>query len=106
LIDASVAIFSLLTFPVHFLFVKKPVHFFANCFAVLFAQKTWIGYAADEKNLPPLRRAVMACNGVAKSVKQELPEQSLRMVDYWYAREYEPSQDLKLVWKMYRNLGG
>ena len=32
--------------------------------------------------------------------------QSLQMVDYWYARDYEPSQDLKLIWKSYKRLGG
>jgi hypothetical protein len=28
------------------------------------------------------------------------------MIDDWYAREYEPVQDLKLLWKNYRKLGG
>ena len=46
----------------------------------------------DEKNLPPLRKAVMACNGIPLTIKQELPSQSLQMMDYWYARDYEPSQ--------------
>jgi hypothetical protein len=73
---------------------------------VLFAKKTWVGYAIEEKNLPPLRKAVMACNGIPITIKQELPVQSLQMVDYWYARDYEPSQDMKIVWRGYRRLGG
>jgi hypothetical protein len=28
------------------------------------------------------------------------------MIDDWYAREYEPAGDLKLIWKNYRKLGG
>jgi len=73
---------------------------------VIVAQKTWIGYAVDEKNLPVLRKAVIACNGVAVSVKQQLPIESLQMVDYWYARDYLPITDLKLIKRAYRNLGG
>jgi GT2 family glycosyltransferase len=104
--DIGVSLIALLTFPVHLIAVKKPIQFFANCLAVLFAQKTWVGYAIDEKNLPPLRKAVIACNGIPLSIKQELPLQSLQMVDYWYARDYEPSQDIKIIWKRYRRLGG
>ena len=104
--DIGVSIVAIVSFPVHFIGVKKPFRFFANCFEVLLARKTWIGYAVDEKNLPALRPAIIACNGIPRSVKQELPEQSLRMIDFWYARDYDPAQDLKLMWKVYRKLGG
>ena len=104
--DIFISIVAIISFPIHLFGVKKPIRFFASCFQVLFARKTWIGYAVDEKNLPALRPAVIACNGIPRSVKQELPEQSLRMLDYWYARDYDPSQDLKLIWKVYRKLGG
>ncbi len=104
--DIGISILAIISFPVHFFSVKKPFRFFANCFEVLFARKTWIGYAVDEKNLPALRPAVIACNGIPRSGRQELPEQSLRMIDFWYARDYDPAQDLKLMWKVYRKLGG
>ena len=106
LIDIAISLLSLLTLPVHLLFVKKPGQFILNCIAVLFAQKTWIGYAAEEKNLPKLRYAIIACNGVPLSTKQLLPKESLQMVDHWYARDYEPANDLRLIWRMYRKLGG
>jgi GT2 family glycosyltransferase len=104
--DVVVSLLALISFPVHLIAVKKPFHFFANCFAVLFAQKTWVGYSTQEKSLPQLRRPVIACNGIPNNVKQELPEQSLQMVDYWYARDYEPSNDMKILFKTYRRLGG
>jgi len=104
--DIGISLFSILTFPVHLIAVKKPFHFLANCVMVLLAQKTWVGYAVDEKNLPPLRKAVMACNGIPFSSKQELPLPGLQMVDYWYARDYQPSQDLRIISKSYRRLGG
>jgi hypothetical protein len=96
----------LLTFPVQFLIVKKPFQFFSNCFSVLLAKKTWIGYAAPGKNLPRLYEGVIACNGIPRSAQQQLPTESLQMMDYWYARDYEPSGDLKMIWRVYRRLGG
>ncbi len=106
LTDIIVAFAGLITFPVQLLLVKKPFAFLGNCLAVIFAQKTWIGYAVEEKNLPVLRKAVIACNGVPVSVKQQLPVESLQMVDYWYAKDYSPITDLKLLKRAYRQLGG
>jgi hypothetical protein len=93
-------------FPVHIFIVKKPFTFIVNCFSVLSAKKTWIGYAVSEKNLPSLRKGIIACNGTIVSAKQTLPAESLQMVDYWYAKDYEPAKDIKLLWKMFRSLGG
>ena len=106
LIDVSISFLGIVTFPVQLFIVKKPFQFFANCVAVLFAQKTWIGYAIAEKNLPHLHQAVISCNGMVASAKQQLPIESLQMMDYWYARDYEPTNDLKLIGRMYRKLGG
>ncbi|HSU27013.1 MAG TPA: glycosyltransferase, partial [Chitinophagaceae bacterium] len=60
LIDISFSIAGIISFPIQLFIVKKPFSFLGNCFAVLFAQKTWIGYAAAEKHLPRLRKAVIA----------------------------------------------
>jgi GT2 family glycosyltransferase len=105
LIDIIVAFAGLITFPIHLILVKKPFSFFANCLGVLIGQKTWIGYAVPEKDLPHLRKAVIACNGLPVFVKQELPADSLQKVDYWYARDYSPLNDLKLITRVYRSLG-
>lgn len=106
LIDIFISFFALITFPLQLLIVKKPFLFFANCFSVLFAKKTWIGYAVQEKKLPHLRPGVLACNGIVASSVQQLTTESLQMLDYWYARDWEASAEIKLLWKMYRRLGG
>jgi len=106
LIDVAVAGAGLLVFPIHLILIKKPFSFFANCFSVLFGKKTWIGYATAEKKLPLLRKGVLASNGAAYPDLKQLPEESLQMIDYWYARDYELSADLRLIWKAYRRLGG
>jgi O-antigen biosynthesis protein len=105
LIDVVVAFFGVTTFPVQLLIVKKPVAFLKNCIQVLFAQKTWIGYTAVAKQLPPLHPPVLACNGVPAGDIQKLSAESLYMVDYWYARDYEPVKDIKMLWRLYRRLG-
>ncbi len=104
LIDVSSSLLAIFTFPVHFIFVKKPLQFFANCFSILFAKRTWVGYAHQEKHLPKLYPAVIACNGVPVSFNR-LPAESLQMMDYWYARDYDLTTDLKLLWRNYRRLG-
>jgi hypothetical protein len=105
LIDISIAFAGLITFPIHLILIKKPFSFFANCFAVLSGQKTWIGYTKEEKNLPHIRKGVVACNGIPLSIQQQLPAESLQMVDYWYARDYTPLSDLKLIKRVYKKLG-
>ncbi len=105
LIDVSISFLGILTFPIQLFIIKKPFQYFGNCFQVLLAQKTWIGYAVTEKNLPQLPPGVLTCNGIPGSIKQELPAESLQTIDYWYARDYEPANDLKLIWKTYRGLG-
>jgi GT2 family glycosyltransferase len=106
LLDVSVAIIGLLFFPVHIFLVKKPLSFFANCFTVIAGQKTWVGYLVEEAHLPKLRKAVLGSNGTPVNIVQQLPTESLQMLDYWYARDYELINDITIIWKMYRKLGG
>lgn len=105
LIDMSFAIFFLLTFPLHFLFVKHPGKLIINCFDVIRGKKTWIGYVLPEKNLPPIRDSILGPGGHIKSTKQGLPLETLHLADLWYAHDYEPLQDLKGIIKNYRSLG-
>lgn len=106
LVDVSVSFLGIITFPIQLFIIKKPFAFFANCVTVILAKKTWIGYAAMENNLPKIHPPVIACNGIPSSIRQQLPTESLQMMDYWYARDYEAINDLKLLWRMYRKLGG
>lgn len=106
LTDVLYAVFFLITFPVHFLFVKKPSSFFANCFSALMAKKTWVGYFFNETGLPKLRKGVLAPNGQVQTKQQTLPAESLQQVDCWYACDYDPLQDIKIIFNNYKNLGG
>ena len=106
LIDVSVAVSSLITFPFQLLIVKKPLKFLENIWYVIIGRRSWVGYATSGKNLPSLRPGVLAFNGIPVSSRQELPAESLLLMDYWYAKDFEPVNDLKLIWKFFVRLGG
>jgi GT2 family glycosyltransferase len=105
LVDIIISLLGLVGFPVHVFLVKKPFTFFARCFEVLFAKKTWVGYITRENDLPRLRPGIITCNGLPASMEQQLPRESLQMLDYWYARDYRPGTDLRLIRGAYRKLG-
>lgn len=104
LLDVSIAVFALLTFPLQLFLVKDPLKFFANAFKVLAGKRTWVGYLSNSAALPPLKEGVLGPSGPKKE-EQHLPEQSLYMVDYWYAHDYEPIDDLRIIFRHYRRLG-
>lgn len=105
LLDISVAVAGVIGFPVHLFFVKKPFSFLGNCISVIIGRKTWIGYNAPAGDLPALRKSILTNNGLPAGRKQTLPLQSLQMMDYWYAGDYEPATDIKLIMNGYRQLG-
>lgn len=106
LIDVIASLIGIVGFPVHLFFIKKPFSFLKNCFSVFLGSNTWIGYAMNKSSLPSLRPCIIACNGLPKSANQTLPEENLRLTDTWYAKDYEPLSDVKLIVKTYKNLGG
>jgi GT2 family glycosyltransferase len=106
LIDVLFSCLSVFLFPIHFLFVKKPFYFLKNCAAVIAGKRTWIGYIDYLEGLPKIRQGILSPNGKLKSLQQNLPEENLHMLDYWYARDYEPLQDINIILKNYRYLGG
>jgi O-antigen biosynthesis protein len=106
LIDVLFSTAFLLTFPIHFILVKKPVRFFKNCFLVIAGKKTWVGYITYSPGLPQLRQGILGSNAQPQTVQQNLPAENLELLDYWYARDYEPLQDSSIILKNYRYLGG
>jgi hypothetical protein len=104
LIDVLTSLLFILTFPIHFLFVKKPLAFFSNCFTVLFAQKTWVGYTSSQTALPLLRKSILAPNG-RRELSYAFSDENLYLLNYWYAHNYQPVQDLKTIFSHYKYLG-
>ena len=105
LLDMVLAMAVLVTFPIHLVFVRRPFSFFLNCIRVITGKNTWVGYSLPAKGLPRLRPGILYPNGSPGQGKG-LPYESLVLIDYWYAHDYEPLQDVKLIFKNYRSLGG
>jgi hypothetical protein len=105
LIDILTSVVFLLSFPLHLFLVRRPGRFLSNCFSVLTANKTWVGYTRKRKHLPMVRPNILGPNGLTPEVQRSLPEENLEHLDQWYAREYEPWNDLKSVLRNYRHLG-
>jgi hypothetical protein len=104
LLDAAVAIVFLLSFPVHLVLQKNPLHFFKNVFSVLFMQKTWIGYAAPSDKLPKIKKGVLTSTTLPQAVN-DLPFESLILSDEWYATYYTAATDIKKIIRGYKYLG-
>ena len=102
LVDLGVAITGLAIFPFQFIIQRRPANFLLNCLMVIARSRTWVGYAVGGKTLPTLKNGVLVSNGTGGS---QLPAESLQLVDYWYAKDYSPGIDLKLIRKNYRLLG-
>jgi len=105
LVDVAMALICLLFFPLHFIFNRQAIGLLQNAADVLTGRKTWIGYITNAAHLPRLRPAVLAPNGLTPNAARQLPTENHQLVDYWYAKNYEAVQDVKLILKNYPNLG-
>lgn len=102
-IDVAVSIFFIITFFIHLLTKKNVIAFYKNVFAVLLNNKTWVGYANGNANLPKLKKGVITTTGLPASLNT-LPIQSLAASDKWYATDYDVWEDVKIIWEGYKYL--
>jgi GT2 family glycosyltransferase len=105
LVDVLLALFFLLTYPLHLPFVNTPGRFFGNILAVLSGRKSWVGYEPVEgqaSNLPKIKPGVLSPLD-ALSV-QNINEPTIQRLNFLYAKDYQVSRDLEIVWKGYRRL--
>ncbi len=105
LIDFIIAVFFLFLFPFHFLFQKKPINTISNAWYVLLGKCTWVGYFFPLLQLPSLRNGILGPNGNAKEEIKNYPAETLKMIDYWYAKDYTVFQDIKLIMRNYKQVG-
>ena len=103
LTDTLTALFFILTFPVHLIIKKRPFVFFKNVLQVSLFKKTFIGYATNENDLPPLKPGILTSTGLPAGVNT-LPTDSLRTIDILYAKNFDSLNDLKMIGKNYKFL--
>ncbi len=105
LVDVSFSVLFILLYPILVLIVKKPGNFLSNCLSVLAGKKTFVGYAGNAAGFPSLRKGIIGPNGAVHTKGEALPGESLRMINRWYATDYEPLQDIRLIFSNLRYLG-
>lgn len=105
LFDLMITGFLFISFPLHILLVKNPWGFIKNIFAVLFSQKTWVGYHPSHMNnqLPSLKKSVLHPADVFAHKK--LDPSTLFNLNTLYAKDYRLENDFRIIRKGYRQLG-
>ncbi|MHB1921823.1 MAG: glycosyltransferase family 2 protein [Chitinophagaceae bacterium] len=104
--DVCLALFFILTFPVYLFCAGQVTSFLKTCRKVLTGEKTWVGFILPDpsrKWLPPLKPGVLNPSG--KGLPQDMDSGQLHRVNEWYATQYSPWSDVRLVLRMYRELG-
>ncbi len=103
LLDFCLSIVLLATYPVFLVITGKPSQLLKNIFSVLFARKSWVGYAQSEDNqpLPPIRKSVLKISDHLKNPSLET-QKKLNVI---YAKDYSLNTDVKTILKNLKKLG-
>jgi GT2 family glycosyltransferase len=93
----------LLLTPLLLWFQPRKAGFLRNCLAVLFGSRTWVGL----RYTPGPARSVPAVLSPADAAAAVAPlnEVTRRRLELLYAKDYEPSTDLSVLWRCWRHLG-
>jgi len=104
LFDFVVSLVLLLTFPLHFWLVRKPLSMLRNLIMVLFGQYTLVGFDSniEEVNLPQIKRSILHPSDL---IHAEASNEDKVRINLVYARNYRIVNDLNILIKAFRNLG-
>jgi hypothetical protein len=104
LLDIFISLFILATFPVHIVFAG--VKSISNAATVLAGKKTWVSYSQPKNWLPSLPHGILTTTGFPVKFSHPANRETANLIDHWYAKNYDWTQDLKIIIKSYRRLGG
>ncbi len=104
LLDVVVSSTLLMTFPIHCLFVKKPIKLIRNIFLTLSGTKTWVGFSDSDSSthLHPIPDGVLT---PSSNLGVHVDESTMRRLDLLYAKEYKTIHDVSIILRNYRYLG-
>ncbi len=107
-LDFISSIILLFSLPLSIFLIKKPFGYIQNIFKVMFAGSTWVGYchtkSHDSDKLPMLKPGILD-PAVALNTKH-LSDDTLDRLNLLYARDYKIKNDLNIILKGCRYLGG
>ncbi|MCB0639469.1 MAG: glycosyl transferase family 2, partial [Lewinella sp.] len=106
LLDLGLALLLLITWPLQWLLVRRPLTLLGNIGRVLAGRLTWVAYAPTEtasQLLPRLRPGVLSPEmAFPSSLTDEATRQRLNL---FYAKDYALASDLSIIWRGWRELG-
>jgi len=104
-VASSLVLFSLL--PIAIFVVRKPLGYLRNIFLVLAGKRSWIGYSIIENNtelrLPAIRKGIL--NPSDALPQRSLSREDLTRLNILYARNYQLSNDVRILLKGFRHSG-
>lgn len=102
-LDFAVSMSLIALLPIVILFQKKPLQFLTNLFLVMVGLKTWVGYEANAYlPLPNIKKAVLPPHNHLKTTDAAY----LNKLNLAYAKDYKVENDLKILFRNFRELGG
>jgi GT2 family glycosyltransferase len=104
--DCCLALALLVSLPLQLVLVKKKRGLISNIFQVLLSQKTWVSYASTavkEHRLPNIKEGVLSPLDALRI--KTLDQPTIQRLNFLYAKDYQLSRDIEIVWKAYRQLG-
>jgi GT2 family glycosyltransferase len=106
LLDFFVTILLIATLPINLLVVRKKGGYLGNLVSVFFGRKSWVGYgemsAEKQFRLPKIKRGILT---PVDSLATKPGEDTANKLNVVYAKDYRVSNDFRILWKGFRNLG-
>ncbi len=104
IVDFSIALLMLVTFPISIWFVASKADLLRNWWQVVIGAKTWVGYHPGYEGalkLPSIKQ------GIINPLLAEAPvsDMIVSRVNITYAKDYRALEDLRLVVRGFRSLG-
>ena len=106
LLDILLALVLLITLPIQLLLIHNGKGLLSNIWKVLFAKSSWVGYAkvdSSKDNLPSIRQGVLGPQDAF--AERQLDHPTLQRLNFLYAKDYNISKDVEIIWKGYKQLG-
>ncbi len=108
LIDIVTSLLILFTAPLHWVLVRHPVQLMKNSWQVFIGKQTWVGYsgplsAIQDEGLPPIPAGVLSMDLLIQQEGSAAPDEIV--LNRIYATEYQPANDLLILFRLYRSLG-
>lgn len=106
-VDILASFALLILYPLNLFLVINPLGLLKNIILVIFATRSWVGYTrlsdAELDKLPHIRRGILTPEDAFK--KKRLNPEITGKLNLIYARDYNFTTDINIIFKGYRSLG-